>query len=493
MSITFGSLLRRYITTHDLSYQDVADRLGYRSKTSVARILQDATGYELRQEFYTRFEACYPLTYTERSDLETLLRISQLDMEQQQLYLSCRQMFLRRQTPENVCCIDAPGGIRQDLSAFLRQRCRQSDKVTAIALGWCSFSALGQIHHTLSNLKLTFEIRHAVYEDSSAVRLADLTSQITPFLFDPRYSLQRILTQEGAARLDGLFLFHIGHADGSSEEVLLIQLQPDLLLFQQQANGALYRTLDALLQSLQAEPLKSPTVSQENPYQQAQQLIAHQQKLWELEKDQAIYSYSKDPDLSLIPPEIFKNAAQWGGVTDGVPESLYRDLCAIQQKRYQNLHAKRTPSQFILSRESLKNFIWSGRLHNHPFMLRAFTPRERFDILSDMLDRLEDDPFFSIRLADDSIPQLWNALSLQCTRPMNRASAHSKLSHGSVALLPATQPEGGCTLLALHQPEMSAAFIAYYQDELLALHTLPQRTSRELLQNMLQYHAARFG
>ena len=493
MNTTFGSLVRQYIAAHDLSFQDVADKLGYRSKTSVARILQDATGCEPRQDFYERFAACYALTPAQRSEMETLLRISQMDVRQQQLYLCCRQMFLRRHTQSAVRCTDALTAGDVELSSLLRQRCRQSDRVTVLVFGYCSLAALRQIHQTLSTLKLTFEIRHAIYEGSDAVALAALTSQIAPFLFEPAYRLHCIPLKEGAAALDSLFDLHILHADGTAEDMLLVQLSPEKLLYHLQDGAALHQTLCAMLDSLCAVPLKTGSAAPVTPMQQAQQLIAHQQRLWEMEKDQAIYSYSKDPDLSLIPPAIFKSAAEWHGVSDGVPEELYGELCAVQQKRYQNLHAKKTPSQFILSRDSLKNFIWSGRLHNHPFMLRAFTPHERFDILSDVLSRMESDPFFSIRLADETMPQLWNAISLLAVRPMTRASAHGRALRGSVALLPATQPENGCTMLPLHQPELAAAFIAYYQDELLSCHTLPQRASRDLMQNMLQYHAARFG
>lgn len=491
MNITFGSLVRQYIAGHDLSYQELADRLGYRSKTSVARIVQDATGYELRQEFYTRFQACYPLTAAERGEMETLLRISQMDVSHQQLYLCFRQMFLRRHTHETVRCLSAADEGAQELSALLRQRCRQSDNVTVSAFGWCSLPALRQMHQTLSALKLTFEIRHAVCE-GGATQLAALTAQIAPFLFDERYTLLRIPPREGAAGLDSLFVLHIRHADGTADDMLLLQLKTDLLLYQTHAGGAIHQTLRALTDGLAAAPLKEGAAAA-SPYEQAQQLIDHHRRLGEMEQDQAIYSYCKDPDLSLIPPEIFKNAAQWAGTADGVPEALYRDLCQIQHRRYQNLHSKRTPSQFILSRESVKNFIWSGRLHNHPFMLRAFTPRERFDILSDWLDKLEENPFFSVRLADESMPQLWNAISILCVRPMTRASAHSRPARGSLVLLPASQSAGASTLLALDEPDLADAFISYYQDELLALHTLPQRASRDLLHNMLQYHAARFG
>ena len=81
-------------------------------------------------------------------------------------------------------------------------------------------------------------------------------------------------------------------------------------------------------------------------------------------------------------------AALDGGRTLGrEPDApLMQKLISVHDARYRNLLHKKEPTYFVLSRPAMQSFAQTGRLSDHLFAMRAFTPQERRVILRAFID-----------------------------------------------------------------------------------------------------------
>ena len=487
--MSFGSLVKQYLQTHELSYQDLTDRLGYRSKTSVARIARDATSYELRLDFFNRFALHFPLTEEERESFQMLLDISRLENGQQKLFLAFQNLFHARQPAEAVQCISfGSGESRISLEQLLRQRCQQSRTMTVYLFGWCSVSVLRQLYRTLNEMNASFSIQHFLFEPYDQHRFVQLLADAASFLFDSRYILRRVPQNADAAAMNNQYLIHCDLPDGSSRDDLLLQIHQTQLLFQPHDDAKLYEALLNLTACLNTEPLKESR-AHGDIRDRILSAVEYQKLCISLEEDQAMYSYCEELAMAFIPPAIFRDAIMPSLPLNAEILTLVRELCSLQQTRYQILHSKHSPSYFILAQNALKNFLWTGRLKNHPFPLRTFTPKERVLILSDVLSLAHDNPFVFVRIAADDMPKLWNTITLRASRHMTRASAHGGSSQKDMILLMPSVSSGDLSLLRLPDQHLTAAFATYYMDELWKQHTLSPKRSADIIHTMIQYQA----
>ncbi|MBR5548030.1 MAG: hypothetical protein IKU70_13780 [Clostridia bacterium] len=486
---TFGLLVKQYIQAHELSYQDLVSSLGYKSKTSITRIVQDATSYKLRLEFYQRFCERYALTAEEKEAFDSQLNLSRMDEEQQKLSLSLRRFFSKAASGEAVRCIhSAAPAVSEPLQQILRQRASGTRQLTAYVMGWCSLPLLCQLHHTLHETGRSFTIRHLLPAEGSPQQVLELLSGTASFLFDPRYVLYHVPKNDEMVQMNHLTLLHCEYADGTAEDDLLIQLDREQCLFQPMQTTQLSRTAADLITLLQLPSVKSDMPGTQPPY--SLETLIHQQKLlFEMEENRAVYSYCKEFDLSLIPPEIFSSTLSPAALRDHPAEC--RELCSIQQKRYENIRIKRSPSYFILTTEALKNFVWTGRLKSHPHVLNTFSSKDRMLVLNALLTAQAENPFFFVRLAADTMPSLWNHLSLRCCRHMKRASSHGVHAQKDVlALFPASAVQEESTLLPLTDPELVSSFASYYMSELWEKCTRSRKECLETIHTILHYHNA---
>ncbi|MBE5802834.1 MAG: hypothetical protein E7319_11200 [Clostridiales bacterium] len=490
--LSFGFLVKQYILAHELSYQALVDRLGYKSKTSIARIIQNATSYELRLDFYQRFSSQYVLTTEERKSFEHYLNLSRLDVRQQKLFLAFRRLFSFQHPEAAVHCLPYDEHEQTtELDLLLRQYGQQAVHVSVFLGGSC-LPLIRRLYQSLNRMNLPFHFQHFLFAEESPSHLVDVLADAVPLLFDSRYLLYTIKSNDYAARVDNLCLVRFERKDGTGDDSLLMLLQDQShLLYLSHVTGHLYDAVLRLIEDLDASPLKT-TEPLEEDFSRVLAFLQKQQYYLQLEENQALYFYCKDLDCALVPPDIFKNALLQTVFPDHEAKSLCKELCDLQARRYQNLLKKHSPSHIILTREFLKNFLQSGRFQDHPFLLRTFTLSERVDIVNGILSLQANNPFFFVRLAADNIPHLWNLVSVRCSRRMVRASSHADTSQNDTLLLqPATSKPNVSSMIELTQPELVPSFAAFYLDELWNRYTLPSKRSIAMIHSVLQYHVPR--
>ena len=486
---SFGSLVKQYIQKHELTYQDLVDQLGYKSKTSVVRILRDATSYDLRLQFWERFSACYALTAQEHQDFEMLLSLSRMDKSRKSLFLAYRQLFFSKPADTPVHIISPLSDEPEfSLESLLRQRCLLSRKLSIYLFGWVSSAAVRVVYRTLDEMNVDFTISHFVDPDNEADRLFTHLSSAVSMLFDSRCMIYHLPKSEEAFFAGQMMLIRYETSGTSCESDLFLQLDSTHLICQTQTGDHLLHSLKEIIRRNGARPIKN-RLSLADDLARAESYLHVQQAMLSAERSHAVYSCCRDLDVSLIPPHIFQSALSVSYLPEREAGRISRELSQVQQKRCDHLNSSRNPCYYILDRDSLKNFLWTGRLKLHPSILRTFTSRERTEILHSLLSMASSNPFVHIRLASDSMPTLWNHISFHCCHRMSRASTHSGHSQSEVLLLqPAVLDENEHSLMTISSPSAIEAYVSFFMSEIWEPFALDKKRSMDVMQVMVQHY-----
>ena len=74
--VTIHEFIRRFALSRGISLQSMTNMLGYRSKTSIDRILSGNAGSDALSVFQTRLEATFSMTDEERDELAFVERMT---------------------------------------------------------------------------------------------------------------------------------------------------------------------------------------------------------------------------------------------------------------------------------------------------------------------------------------------------------------------------------------------------------------------------------
>ncbi|MBR6570732.1 MAG: hypothetical protein IKK75_09810 [Clostridia bacterium] len=492
---SFGSIVKKYIQTHDISYQNLVDELGFKSKTSVSRIIQDDTSFHLRLDFYERFASHYPFTDAEKDEFEFSLQLSQLCKEQQDLYICFKKLLCAAEqesgNPDQFRLVN-----KKSISPWksvLTERSQMAYKITALVLGVTNSTVLSTLYNSLDSAGCVFSIRHYLFGDD-ITRLFVHTITEQPHLFDPRYQLFNLSFRDIPLHIDNQIILHYDREDGSSDDDLLIRLNDTDLYYQRMHNDSLFCTYDGLFERVKAvtQPIKVHERLTTNDLLITSTIQRHR-FLLQNETRSSVYSYRKELGIEHIPPEIFKNALQMNYFQEKDSMKQFSELTDLQYQRYQNIRSKRSPSYYILSHEALKNFIWTGRLKSHPLLLRPFTAKERAQILTELLTTVNKNPFFYLRIAADNMPDLWNSMAIHCCQQLKRASSRKNTKEDMLVLTPTVQSADEYTMIPIQRTPIASAFAIFFMQELWNKCTLSTKRSLQSLYLTLQYQAAKFS
>ena len=492
--LTFGSLVKQYIDQNALSYQDLVERLGYKSKTSVARIIQDATSYQLRAQFYKLFKEHYPLTEEESDTFESALNASRLSGEHQSLFTAYRRLFTQP-SPEKlppICVEYAEDARTKTLTEVIDDFGQGAYSIDVLLFGLCSPAILQALYRQLDDMSCTFTIRHCLFSQENASAYIHLLSATSDFLFDPRYVLYHGDRSAMPMHVDNQIILHCDMEDGESTDSLLLQVSRDQLFLSNPLGGELLSTYLRFFErhAEQISPLKIHKHCRSDEEQIAT-FLKMQQNYAALENNRSIYCYRKSLGLEFIPPDIYRDALLINRFPQKDSLNLVSELVDTQRKRYQNIRSKKAPSYFLLSDDAIQNFIWTGRLRNHPFLLRPFSPRERAIILKNLLTLLEDNPFFFLRFAAENAPELWDTTNVSCYQQLQNTSSHKAVREESLVFSPTNESSDEYALLQLINPDVVDSYAVFYRDELWQKYSQPSKKSEHFVHLMLQYLSSR--
>ncbi|MGN0996588.1 MAG: hypothetical protein ACI4PG_06745 [Candidatus Ventricola sp.] len=490
-SPTFGSLVKSYMLAHHLSYQDIADTLGYKSKTSVSRIIQDETSYELRVQFFRRFAECYPMSRAEQQLFLDTLELSRYSSRSQQ-YFAAYQELLRAGSAEKPLVSISPGdalaAFLEPFSQAIERHAGQARSIELSIFGLLPAKLLGGLFDLLQPCGCAFTIRHYLFGAQDGLTSLQAITSSWPLLFDPHYEPMVCSAGESSAQFSRHILLHFDLPDGDGMEAFFLLMDDSRPLYCELPGGAIsslyhdffFRGKDVI------RPLKTDYPAQP-PCPRVQAFVQLQQDIASAEAGCAVYALRKSPTIELIPPDIFRSALILPPVFNQDAQRCYTELLRLQKKRHTALLRSRNPLHCIFSADAFQHFAQTGCLIDHPAFLRPFSPKERYEILSFVLTQMESNPYFSFLLAGDALTPFLNTFCVTCFAHLQRSSA--RLSGDSDCLM--LQPIEGGSAIFLRDSESAASFSRFFLDHICARHVRSARVTRKTLRALLEYLSSR--
>ena len=194
-----------------------------------------------------------------------------------------------------------------------------------------------------------------------------------------------------------------------------------------------------------------------------------------LEKNKAIYQIKTEIGLEYVPTDIiYENFSQWAHEHDPRFLPYLETLRDIFAKRYENILTKTEPTYLIMTKEGMTQFAKTGRMKDHPFCLRAFTPTERKRIFQNLIDIASSSPSLTpFILSDDTI-----------------SPNHSFIGYGRECILVCTAQANydlsDYTEIVLASATLSGQFADFVTNILIKNHVLSKKASLEFIQTLIK-------
>lgn len=130
--------------------------------------------------------------------------------------------------------------------------------------------------------------------------------------------------------------------------------------------------------------------------------VAFCRKCAELDRDRGVLSVKPDFCYGLISGDRMSELVKRGPMTmiTNFPETL-AELTDIFNKRFINNMEKKKHSWYVMKRTALERFMQTGRLSDHLWAMRPFTPEERREVFAEILSCCEKNPYIHLLLLRD--------------------------------------------------------------------------------------------
>lgn len=400
--------IREYIQKitfrENLSLKELADVLGYKSRTTLDRILkEDATPAAIRKLEQALLDA-FSLTADEKAALHEAAQITIYGAEK---YIVSKKMwdFVQGTPPaqaERFCIKDA----RSDAVIDLTRRYAASERVQAIIVNCQYVVGLFSIMKALLRRGST-AVDHFMYVDKDSVRTVSAVNLLMTVFYERGYSgyVRHRSYQQDALPDCGLNDADVAaitwqDADGKSKTDLICFLNSEsgTLLEVDGLSEAFFRQIGLNRQDY--APIKR-TYFECSAFSN---YIKYSEDYAALERNRAVWKLKPDIGVDQIPGHILRDAMLGGDMPhDDQFLEVLSVLEDVYKKRYRNTYAKRKHTFTIYKRGAMRRFALTGRTSDHFWGMRPYTLTERIMILGDLLKQQNENPYVhSYFLKDDS-------------------------------------------------------------------------------------------
>lgn len=392
-------LINRLIEERGITLSDLTAQLGYHSKTSLVRIMKGQVNQRAVDTFAKRVKDNLELSQTEREELNEVIEY----LRWQQDYESSREMlrFLRgEQTPrEDVWLEDIDTRCRTRFAD--RYACATGIYITLLNSQYVPI--FNQLCELVRERGATVE--HFLQMRRESARIIHAIGELIPLIYEKGYTgyCSSCVEDGGSGGVRGLLdadamVVQYRSADGEIREDIAVFDAMDHGFVQSAAQSGRYVDLLGLDRE-RYKPIKQV-------YFQTSGLDSYIQfceDYAKLEHNRAIFKIKPDICMSWIPEDILISALMEGrmGEMENIGE-LMEQFRVLHRERVRNVYEKHRVSKAIMKRSAMVRFARTGRMQDHFWAMRPFTPEERIRIFQLMLEHNENNPYFNVFFLKDN-------------------------------------------------------------------------------------------
>lgn len=466
----FAEYLARLMKSRGLSTGELAELLGLKSKTTIVRILNSNAGEKSILNFRNLLMNSRPLALTteELQMLDDSVSCQTKESSYSFIFSELWALLYRLQTPRGEVRLLSTEPY-ETLSEFSRKLRLSSAEFLLIN---CSFPTLTDAaaefmktqEHPTSMQQYFFNA------DGYPRRLVRIIGRIVPILGLDNYMAYTI-TQDPSEGIFDLNAVAVRCGTGEEYELLFCSERTAILT----RGEGLYRKWQSFLENFRTVPIKS----RKDPG--TYNFIGFMDRYRKLEEKSDLYKFRPDISINCIPIEIIKAAFVEGCEALGVTAAreTVSALVSLQKKRYNNIHSSRQTTHLVISEKAMRKFAATGRMTDHAYLVRPFTPEERIRILNDCI--AGNGEFFHIYLLDPATEERICANN----HPIEMVCYGEKC----VQLTPALTDydfEKGHSEIFIEQEAFRSLFVEFFMNDLVQYHTRPEEDTNELFRELVR-------
>lgn len=478
MNDTFQTLIDDIRAARGWSVRQMAEVLGYSSATSIVRLAQEKANHESIERFGRVLHAMTeaPLSEEEGIRLDALLERSQLSDEEYRTMQLLRSL-MRNDTvsPQPITLVSSLRNEQTDIITRYRDK-----KDLRVAVFNCARVPIFPILAELNRIN-PVEIDHFLLLEGPAYLVVEYFLAVTPVLFAANYHPYSRLAEFGQPMglLRSDIVFFIWQEDGRPVFDLVTFLSPDVGFV------AHYPvTDDSLLppsslkdnENLGFRPARLVGMDADEDF------AAYCSYCADLERDRTVMRVKPDFGVDQIPVHILTDAARDGCPDHALVETILPSLIDLFSQREQNARTKHQPQYHVLNLQAVWHFVKTGQLSDHPWLLRAFTPAERREILLSVIGQMTHNPRYHLRLTRSADISVENELIFYEGVGLSVVKAHTDY-----------QLSGSHAEIMISQPAFLQLYQQFFLNSIMRYQTLSEERTLAALREMVQYLDDHFG
>ena len=403
----FEQCLSRLLKKYNLNYSELSRKLNYSSKNTLYRILNGESGEKSRHKVFSDIAENTELGFStdDIRELEQALKISAVGSDKYQAVIEMRNLMLKKnQSTSDIALNDIYHSKEISLYEFSTSIKNNKNEIIILNCSWA------QVASCMKELLTVSEESHLIQYMILTEKTADIVRQIEsvlPIINYSNYNSYSIETKNIPQDITDEFSHNL-IAIRSTERngkihhySILLHNDHSGILFHESCDHYNYWFNKGTTITKYVLPIKINYTQDQSP----EAYLKFTELYYQMEKDTNIYTYKPDISFIYINAPITKAALIDGlkNIGNEVPnssafKSLIDKLEDIHTKRYDNIFSKKNVTQHVLSEKAMKEFVKTGTLSDHFFIMRPYTVKERIEILKDLLYHIENNPHFNIHL-----------------------------------------------------------------------------------------------
>lgn len=471
--MTIQEWVRALQHSRSLSQKQMAKLLGYKSQTSLARIMHNNASAESIEQLYQRLLQCKELSLSakEAELLDQALSIAKLGETQYLTEMELLRLLKRYEAEEATVHIEC---IKESTTKDLSSLYSDIDNVTIIIMN-CSNVHLGEwLGHMLKQYNADIRHYHGMTKTNDYLHgIVD----VLPVLFNKKYLSFDVIADQmesnGASGLVNADLMICTYTtpNGSRHE--------DIIAFTDKSHGRLISVEPQNVSFVSLLNLSdnffTPAKSTFPDYASLEDYTMFIMEYACLEIDRSVYRFKPDIPTDLIPTQILKRALLEGPWITASDSASFIDALEEQYtKRLSNAINKRKPAYLVMKREAMQRFAVTGTVSDHFWVLRPFTKEERISIIEFIIEQQKTNLFFHLYFLkdDDYISN----------------GEYALYDNLGLLLLPVQTDyylSGDYGEVLLNQPEICKAYMTFYMKTVIQKEVISSSESLHFLEHLV--------
>lgn len=391
-----AAFIRQLLRARNLTLQQLRELLGYRSMTSLTRIMQGTVNRSSLVSFAEKIRTCSDISLSkqENNQLDDLIELHDIGNKDFDTMIALRRVL--RGEPAFAAT--------PQLMLYDENGCAQSILTHYGAVTLKKVLILNSEHvpvyHDLALMmqQKPFSVEHWIYGSNTPMHTVHSLHAAIPLLYNPNFSSYCFQLQNELSHTRGLM---------TSDLMLCEYLDPkgtlrhEAVIFTDGSVGQVQQISLSIQQFMRFLP-RLDVMKPNREIVSSSDMLAYARFCTELEHERAVYRIKPDLGIDQIPVSILRQA-----VMDGAPPYVQQMLPVLTEQfeiRQNNSLHKKTPQHHVMKKGAMWKFVHTGHTSDHLWCCRDFSMQERLAILRYLRHDLMNQAEFHIHfLKDDDV------------------------------------------------------------------------------------------